>query len=148
MGQMSDGRHYWNRRLGKSLTLSLSLSATCLSLYPVSTFLSVSSCKPQIESHWATKALLHYFPRASKTKFLPLLPIWALSKKLCKNKLHSPGLTLKTPCLPKCWVSTYSCGIECKENHFFNVKNVCMTKVWVWLVWLRLAYLTKMPLTW
>lgn len=82
---------------------SLSLSTTCLSLSPVSIFLSVSSCKPQIESHCATNTLLHYFPAASKTKFLPLLKsdLWAkncVKIDFCLQGLHKKSMLAKMLC--------------------------------------------------
>lgn len=83
---MSDGRHYWNRRWGKSLTLSLFL---CIYHLPLSLSLSLlslssSQCLPASLGLKATEPLnerLHCFSTALKTRFLSLLAsdLWAKS---------------------------------------------------------------------
>lgn len=76
MGQMSDGRHYWDRCWGKSSTLSPLTTCPSLSLLFLSFY--TSSWKPEIESHWATKWEAALFLH-NTSNLIPL--IWSLRRK-------------------------------------------------------------------
>ncbi len=94
---MSDRRHYWNRRWGKSLTLSLSLSHSVHHLpFSLSCLhLSLSQCLPASLRLKATEPLnerLHCSSAALKPRLLSLLTsdLWAKKQSKNRHRLKCP----------------------------------------------------------
>lgn len=100
---MSDGRHYWNRRLGKSLTLSP--SSTCLSLSPVSIVLCVllqaSDWKPL--SHKIRGCIVS--PQHLKPNSCLKSDLWAKSDAKIDTELSVSRAHIKSPYVLKFYVA-------------------------------------------